>query len=189
MKNSQYKYKFSILRFLIWFVGLTASFYTYVALTTPGGKVYSSFLHTYFDIVTWATSFIAKAAGFLLTMLGYNISQKYSSQIYIGNSKGVAIAFACLGFGVISFWVSFIAAHAASLNFKIKWITAGIISIIIINIIRVALIALANYYNWVFILNLNPHTAFNIVTYCFIFFLMFIFSKQFNVYDKKLQAS
>ncbi len=172
--------RFSIPKFLIIFVVLSAGFYGYVGLITPGGKTFSPFLAELPDVTTWFTSFIAKSAKFLLEISGYNVYQKSPSNVTIQGSRGVTILWACLGFGVMSFWTAFVAAHKNPIKYTLKWIAGGVAALIAINIIRIMLIALAFHHNWAMISSFDAHSSFNIAAYVLIFLLMFLFIRDNN---------
>ncbi len=163
---------FHIPRFLIVFAVLSVGFYGYVGIVSPGGKGYSPFLDQYANIPDWATYFISKSAKGILTLLGYEVFQRRPDNITIAGSKGVTILWACLGFGVMSCWVAFVTAHKAAATFKGKWVAIGLSLITLLNIVRIAMIALANHHHWTAFQALDPHQTFNIASYVLILGLM-----------------
>ncbi len=177
-KNSN----FHLLRFLIVFAVLTAGFYTYVGIVSPGGRYHSSFLENYLNIPAWVTYFISTSAKAILQVLGYDVFQYRPDNVTIRGSHGVTILWACLGFGVLSFWVAFVTAHRAGWKFLFKWSAWGIALITGLNIIRIALIALASFHHWEAFLKMDAHRSFNIVTYIAIFGLMWWFVEVYRKY-------
>lgn len=173
------KLKFSIPLFVGLFIVLLQGFYLYVGLTTPGGKMYSALLGEHANFPFWLSAFVAKCATLLLKLAGYAAFQKSAINVAVANS-GVNIAWGCLGVGAISLWTAFIAAHRCSLQYKLKWILPGVVLIFIINIIRVALIALSGYHNWAYIRHFNAHSSFNTITYGIIVLLMVFFVRAYN---------
>lgn len=160
---------FNILRFLLVYALLAGWFYCYVGITSPGGKAYSPFLNHYFNITSWLTWLIAKTSLGILKLSGFSVFQRTPNNVTITGSHGVTILWACLGFGVMSFWTAFVTAHKASWQYKLKWVVFGVIFITGINIIRITLIALANHYHWKAFQSVEPHFAFNVVTYIVLF--------------------
>lgn len=159
------KNSFHILRFLLVFFLLKIGFNLYIGILSPGGKAYSPFLQHYLNFPAWLTYFICKCAKGLLQLMGYSVYQKALNNVTIMGSRGINIIWACLGLGVMSFWTAFVTAHTASFQYKLKWITFGILLITGINILRIASIALGFYYNWKAFNAIEPHFAFNVVSY------------------------
>lgn len=176
---------FHILRFLIVFLALTFLCYCYIGIISPGGKTYSSSLDQYANFPAWLTYFICKCAKGLLELIGYNVYQKKPNNITIHGSRGVNIIWACLGFGVMSFWVAFVVAHYAKWLYKLKWVLAGIALITGINILRIALIALALHSDWKAFIAVEPHFAFNVVSYIAIILLAFWFTLQYKRHKER----
>lgn len=171
---------FSVLHFLIVFLLLTIAFYSYVGVVSPGGKAYSPFLDHYANFPAALSYFISKSAKSGLQLAGYDVYQKAPNNVTIRGSHGVTIIWACLGFGVMSFWLAFVWAHRAKLGYKIKWAAAGVCLITAINIIRIDSIALANYYRWKTYQFIEPHFAFTVVSYIAIFLLTVYFIRNYR---------
>ncbi len=88
---------------------------------------------------------------------------------------GVHVVYSCIGYGVMSFWLSFILANQLSLKRKIKWIVGGLLMIWIINVVRISLMLVAVNEKWQSPFNFDNHTWFNIVAYIAIFTMMYFF--------------
>lgn len=183
------KVKFSIPVFLGVFIVLLQGFYAYVGLTTGGGRIYSSFLSEYVNFPYWLSAFVAKCAVVLLRVIGYTVHQTSAVNVTIEGSRGVTIAWGCLGVGAISLWVAFIVAHRCRLKYKLKWILPGIAIIFALNILRIIMIAISNHYNWVYIRHFNAHSSFNILTYGAIVLLMLFFVRNFNRLPENTMAT
>ena len=176
--------RFNVLFFLIIFAALYYSFIAYIGIVSPGGKGYSPFLNHYLNIPAWLTYFMCTSAKTLLQFGGYDVYQKAPNNVSIHGSLGVNIIWACLGYGVMSFWVAFIAAHKARWLYKIKWIGIGIASIVVINIIRIASIPLAFHYNWKRYTAIEVHFLFNVVCYILIVGLAALFVYRYQRYSR-----
>lgn len=175
---------FNLTRFLIVFAVLSGWFYAYVGITSPDGKIYSYFLDHYLNIPAWLTWLIAKISFFILKLAGFAVYQRTPNNITINGSGGVTILWACLGFAVMSFWIAFVVALKASWQFRFKWCITGNVLITVLNITRIVLIALANYYHWNMITSLEPHTTFNIASYILLFALIGWFILHFEQHQQ-----
>ena len=171
---------FNIIRFLLVFSFLNAGFYSYIGIVSPGGETYNSFYDHYANFPAWLSYLICKGAKGLLELGGYDTYQRTLNTLAIEGSRGVTIIWACLGFGVMSFWVAFVTAHRADWKYKLKWAATGIFLITGLNIVRIALIALATHYNWKAFKAVEPHLAFNIASYILIFGLAIWFISAYN---------
>jgi len=175
------KSDFNILLFLAIFIFLQEGFYLYVGLTTPGGKLAISFLGRYLNFPYWLTVSVTKSSKFVLEICGYRVQQADPSNIGIAGSRGVTIAWGCLGIGAMSLWLAFIVAHRyLLLSIKLKWIFTGLALIFMINIIRITMIALSNHYNWHYVRAFNAHNSFNMLTYLAIVIMMAVFVKKYK---------
>jgi exosortase/archaeosortase family protein len=174
------KSDFNIFRFLALFIILIEGFYLYVGIISTGGKFYSPFLAKYFNFPHWLTIVVAKSSSLFLQLLGYSVHQANPANISINGATGVTIVWPCLGMAPISLWIGFIAAHRYKTSYKLKWIIAGIGIIFLVNVLRIAVIALSYYHKWFSLEHFNAHTSFNILTYAIILLLMYIFIKDFN---------
>lgn len=176
--------KFNVYTFLLLFILLYYSYVFFIGLITPGG-LYIPFLERYFNIPAWLTYGICSAAKFLLRLADYDAYQKAPNNVSIHGGRGVNIIWACLGFGVMSCWTAFVAAHNADRSYKIKWATIGISSIILLNIIRIASIPLAFFYHWDRYNAIDVHFIFNVASYGVIVLLAVLFIRSFNRHWRK----
>ena len=175
---------FNILQFLLVYALLAGWFYCFIGITSPGGKTYSPLLDHYFNVPRWLTWLIAKSSMAMLQLSGFTVYQFAPNNVTIMGSRGVTIIWACLGFGVMSFWTAFVTAHKATWKFKLKWCLSGIIIIIALNITRITLIALANHYHWLAITSLEPHATFNVASYILLFLLVVWFITRYKHYQE-----
>lgn len=167
--------------FIILFFILKQGFYVYVGLTTPGGRLSVPFLAEYVNVPYWLTVITSKISKLLLELSGYDVYQKHPANITIRGGHGVNLAWGCLGVGPMSLWIAFIVAHRYyKIKYKLKWIIIGIVSIFTLNIFRIVMIALSNYYGWLRIQSFDAHTSFNLLTYCIIIILMLVFIRNYN---------
>lgn len=179
-KNSPYLF---FIKFLLAFLVLYTFFYFLWGVTGKGGKMYSSFFDNYFNIIKSLSSFLTISAKFILNIFNYNVNQINYHTLRIDFSRGISVNPDCLGWGIMSFWVAFVFANAGGWIHKIKWMLIGISSVIILNISRIAIIAVSNYHGWKTITSLDHHQTFNVVSYGCIFLLMFLYVKVQKKYE------
>jgi len=172
--NTLAPYSF-VIKFVFLFLFLYALFPLIRGITAPGGDIYFSFADTYLNVVKGLTTFLTSAAKGVLEMLRYHTNQRDYQTLRIESSRGVIINPSCLGWGVMSCWAAFVVANKGAWQHKLKWLTLGLTSILLLNIARVAIIALANHLQWEAITSLDQHLFFNILSYCIIVLMVIWF--------------
>lgn len=166
-----------IVKFLLAFAICYYGTYLFIGITVPGGY-YSPFAAKYLNYVSWVRQSLLY--GTEMTMAAFHI-QTYRADEYIiriTNGTGIRMVYQCLGFGVMSFWVAFVFASATTAMRKIYWILAGLLFIWIINVIRLSFVLVATNKGWPMPLGLDHHTWFNILSYGFIFMLIYFFTRK-----------
>lgn len=178
------KIGFSIPRFLLIFFLLVGGYYTYIGICDPGGKLYSSFLDQYLNFTDWYAAFLSKSGAFLLNLFGMDAHEVYPYKIHFADSNGVTIGYTCMGAGINSFWIAFVAAHKTENAFKWKWLLGGLAVLVLLNIIRVALVAASNKLHWRNIWEIDHHTLFNMVCYVMILGMLLFFIKRIKTLEQ-----
>ncbi|OLY93797.1 exosortase/archaeosortase family protein [Cnuella takakiae] len=177
------------LSFTFKFLGLFAVLYYfhlfYWGLTTPDGTVYSSFLDLHFNYINWWTSLIVHTAKAASATLGLVTEIKGLKTLQTNNGSWVNVNFACLGFGVLSFWFAFVWASRVGLRKMMMWTLAGLIGFFVLNSIRICVLLYALHQNWQVNRFMDHHETFNVITYLFIFLLIYLFSR---VPDQKVKS-
>lgn len=179
--NSPYLF---FIKFLSCFLILYFFFPFYRGITGKGGKIYSAFLDDHFNIIKGLTGFLTGAAKWILEVLGYPVLQPDYHTLRIGYSGGINVNPACLGWGVMSFWTAFVFANNGTWKHKLKWIVLGLLFIFVLNISRIALIALAAHLRWKTITSFDHHQTFNIFSYGCIFILMYWYIRIQKKYEE-----
>ncbi len=176
------------MRFVIVFIAVFLLCYYgaffFTGLAVPGGN-YSPFVEKYFNIAAWLRSSLILTAKAFLSILGTETIRTDEYILRAVGGRGVRIVYACLGFGVMSFWLAYIAANKSSLQKKIIWIFCGLLFLWIINVVRISLVLLAGNKGWHFPFGWDHHTWFNIVAYLAIFAMIYFFEKSFK--DKSIE--
>ena len=176
------------IKFLTGFCLLYVFFPFYWGLTGKGGLIYSATLDKNVNLIKAFTTFLTNSARLILEAANYQVFQRDYHSLRIGYSRGISVNPECLGWAVMSFWIAFVFANRGSGKHKTKWICTGVVSIILLNIIRIALIALANHLDWKTITTSDPHKTFNIFSYGCIFILMLLYiqaQKKAETFDFK----
>ncbi len=93
------------------------------------------------------------------------------------NGKGISIVYSCLGFGVMSFWTAFALAAEGTKKSRLIWLFAGLVSLWLLNVLRITLVLIAANKGWRFPFGWDHHTWFNIIAYAFIFVLIYFHEK------------
>jgi exosortase/archaeosortase family protein len=144
---------------------------------SPEGMFDFPWVHQYFFYLDYLRDLLLRAADFCLSILGYETKRISLSVLRIGKS-GISLNDACLGYGVMAFWIAFVLADSSTKLIKLKWLIVGLLLLNAINILRICLILLAGYHNWVELSDFDHHAMFNITSYMLIFVMMFFYSKN-----------
>lgn len=142
------------------------------------GRYYSSFVHDYLDYPTLLRNTLLFGAKTCLSLVGYHSYAHDSYYLTMMGGRGVRMVYSCLGIGLISFWTAFVVANKGSIKKKLLWIIAGLLSIWLINVARVALLLLAINKNWTAPFHFGNHTLFNIAVYTAILMLIFFYDRS-----------
>lgn len=138
--------------------------------------------YTYYDQKFIGT--IIQSSGFVLRQFGYKLFMVLQDRDYqvvgIDGSNGVWVGSNCNAITLFSLFSVFILAYPGHQKSKAWFIPLGILSIHILNIIRViALVLIANYSPQ--FLNFNHTYTFTFLMYAFIFYLWVIWVNKFSI--------
>ena len=168
-----------VIRFLLIFALCYLGSLAVIGLSAPGGY-YNAFIDHYLNFISWIRSSLLFGTKAVLKLAGidtYYVGEYILRKV---NGRGVKLVYGCIGYGVMSFWLAFIAASSIKPVKKIKWIAGGLLLIWGINITRIALLLVATNNNWKMPFGWDHHTWFNIVAYIAIFTMMYFFDKNLN---------
>ena len=172
--------KHPLLRFIVTFVLFFVLFYysiiLYEGITSPGGY-YVPFLDHYFNFITWYRIILLESAHHLTNILGYPSFVSDNRHLQVINGYFVQIVYSCLGFGLISVWFSFLIAYPSTINKKIRWSLIGFLLISLLNIVRIAVLAIMATKLHRSDLEIH-HTIYNAVVYLFIIIMIYFFTKE-----------
>ena len=132
-------------RFVVLFLGLFALLYYfnifYMGITAPG-NYYNEFLDQHLNYIRGFRVMLISISAFLLRIFGYEVFTS-DTTLHALNAGGINVVYSCLGFGVMSFFVAFVAAWPErSFKSKLLFIPAGLMLIQTLNIARFILITL-----------------------------------------------
>ena len=180
IKFLKFAFKF-ITIFLFFYLGTKLV----IALAAPDGKYYSSFIDNYFDYVSWLKLSYMRAAAVIASAYGYVTNELPGFLLKVKGGRGVYIAYDCVGYGVMSFWLAYVLSSDSVLKIKLIWTIIGLFLIWFINVIRIGFFLVSINKGWDMPLNIDHHTWFTIMAYVAIFILMWIKEKKDNLSLKR----
>ncbi|MDP4285510.1 MAG: exosortase/archaeosortase family protein [Bacteroidota bacterium] len=148
-----------------------------IGLAAPGG-IYSPFVAKYLDYVSWIKISLMRATAFFLSFFHIGTQTEPGFIIKFKGGRGVLIAMSCVGYGVYSFWIAFVAANKGKWLKKTLWIVCGVLALWLINAIRITLFLTSVNKGWPMPLGIDHHTWFNIFAYLLIFFMIWLYDKS-----------
>lgn len=171
-------------RFILLFLALYYFNVLYIGIVDWRGSVYSPFLDKNLNYIEWLRNSILYTSNMIAHILGLKSYVSLPFRVKIFQGPYVETVYACLGLGIMSFWVAFVSAHQADWKRKALWIAIGTFSIWFINCWRIALLLLALQYRKAINGYFNHHTLFNIVAYLLIAFLVYLHAKNMRKNEK-----
>lgn len=177
-------FKHPTILYVIKFIGIFCLLYygtkAMIAFAAPGGKLYIPFVRHYLDYVSWIKISLMRVPGLILSAFGIGTHIEPGFVLRVNGGRGVIIAYSCVGYGVYSFWIAFVAANKGRIWKKIRWIVMGVLALWFINVIRITLFLLAINKGWPMPLGIDHHTWFNIFAYLLIFLMIVWYDRSFK---------
>lgn len=165
-----------IIKFIMVLVGFYYFNLFFLGITDPK-NYYIAFLDHHLNYISWLNTSILTVANIIDHK--FNVTATVSgNRIYVPGGATVFLSYACLGFGIMGFWIAFIIAHKAGWKNKLLWCLSGAIIIWFINCWRIAILMLALQNNWDRPTFIDHHDMFNIVAYILILTLMWSYTRQ-----------
>jgi exosortase/archaeosortase family protein len=179
--NTRLSKYFDVMYFFKFLLLLTTLYYFnifYIAITDPQGRIYSSFLENNLNYLSWLRNSILYFSNQITHSLGLNTYVLPPFRLKVLHGPSVETVYACLGLGLMSFWIAFVATEGERLKKKLLWSICGVAVIWFINCWRIALLLAAMQRG----LNINKyvdhHTLFNIIAYLLIGLLIWLFKSS-----------
>ena len=157
-----------VLKFLLYFMLFYGFSYAVIALAAPGGY-YIPFIKEHFNYVSGLRRMLVHAAYYIVNGLGYTCHVS-GYILQVSNGISVHVGVSCAGIGLISFWWAFVLAFPWTLKMKLTYITIGSVVIMLLNVIRIA--GLAIIYTRYGRQTIDHHLLFNIVAYVALFLMI-----------------
>lgn len=170
---------FYLSKFLFIFLFLYYGTFFFIGITAKGGY-YVAWLDEHLNYVRWLRNVLLYGSKFIVELSGYHARIRDAYSLQINNANSVILIYECLGYGVISYWIAFIISNDGSLSFKLKWLFAGIAIILLSNMTRIAIIAIAVYSKWKMSLHMEHHAFYNIISYSIIIILSLLYMRKVN---------
>lgn len=170
--SPNYPYR-SILVFLgktiLFFFVINYFFVACTGLTVPGGKLYSPFLLEYADFTGAFRRFLLWGGAQFATLIGYPSGYTDFTMFVYGHS-GVRMVYSCMGFGLMSACAALILAWPAPWKNRFVSLFIGLVTIILLNMIRIGGLAVlfSNGHHQLFNY-ISHHDLFNIIVVAIIF--------------------
>lgn len=166
-----------LLRFILLFLVLYYSNLFYLGIVTPG-NYYNAFLNEHFNYFNWIKWMVLHLSSALGMIFGIHTGVYGTEVLRSANGSWVTMGWPCIGFGVMSFWIAFIFAQDQRLKKKIYWCLGGLVSICLINSVRILLVLVGLDKKWQVFQRMDNHTFFNIAAYVLVFILIFLYDKN-----------
>ncbi|MEJ2881694.1 exosortase Y [Pedobacter sp. GR22-6] len=168
-ENQQRKDNF-LIRFVILFSLLYGTHIFFIAVSTPGGFYIKWFDQHINYIKAWRKLDI-HASAFLLRNFGYTVYTNETG-LSVRHYSGFRLVYSCLGYGIMSSFTAFVLAFPKPLKTKFGFIFLGVITIQLMNILRLVLIALFYKSDNFF----DHHLLFNISIYLLIALFIYLWT-------------
>jgi exosortase family protein XrtF len=148
--------------------------------------IYNLWLHPNEKLDLFIIDFTVMASKWVLELFGYNVFTGIDRLIGIDGTGGLWIGDNCNGIALFALFAGFIIAYPGSRKKKFFFITAGILIIELLNVLRIVLLAILDTHSrtWT---EFNHTYTFTIVIYGCIFFLWMIWTNKIS--DTSLESN
>jgi len=109
-------------------------------LSQPGNN-YSQLVADYLNIVHGLRWLLLHTSRFFLILMGHSTVINESQLLVAGHAR-LLLNYKCLGLGVMSFFTAFVIAFPKPLRQKLLFLICGLVTIQLLNVIRIVLLAL-----------------------------------------------
>lgn len=179
LKNKAFKFALTFIVLFLVFYYFNIGFFS---VTSPGTKHYNPYLNQHSNYIAWLRNILLGSTSVLLNLIGFTaITNDY--QLLVAGHGTIKLVYSCLGLGVMSFFAAFVIAYPKPLRQKIYFLAAGLIAIQILNILRLAIVAL--YWTRKAQLIIDHHLIFNSIIYLLISVALYFWV---TAHDKKPNA-
>ena len=148
-----------------------------IGLAATGGH-YSPFVAKYLDYVSWIKRSLINTTAGILYLFDIKTHTEPGFLLRINGGRAIEVSMSCVGYGVYSFWIAFVAANTGSFWKKSRWVTGGLLVLWSINVTRITLFLLAINRGWPMPFGIDHHTWFNIAAYLAIFIFIYLYDRS-----------
>ncbi len=174
-----------VIRFAF-FMTLIYGFNTlYVSVTDDRGMVYFPYFDQHLNYFSLLRSSILHMSDLIVHSFGYHSYIPDPTRLRMLGGHSVIVGVPCLGYGMMSFWISFVLAHFADWKRMLAWAAGGVVFLWLLNSTRVALLLIAVTNRWNVNKWMDNHTLFNNIVYLIIIGMICIYYKA----NKKKSSS
>ena len=148
------------------------------SVMSPGGRFYNAYIAEHFNYIQGLKTALIKPATWIIKLFGFYAIHN-EQHVMVVNGPYLRVNYSCLGLGVMSFLAAFVLAFPASWKSTFKMLVIGLITIYVLNILRIAglgvLLGLfkSQRHNFTY-----HHEIFNILVYICIFIMLYIWIKK-----------
>lgn len=141
--------------------------------------IYDLWLHPNERMDLFVIDMTILVSKWILELLGYAVYTGADRLIGVDGASGLWIGDNCNGIALFALFSWFVIAYKGKLKYKLIFIPLGIITIQLLNILRVVVLAIIDTYSraWT---EFNHTYTFTIVIYGYIFFLWMIWVNRFS---------
>lgn len=137
--------KSKAVKFSITFVALFLAFYYFnigfFSITSPESRHYNAFIADNFNYIRLLRRLLLSSTSFALRCARFaSVMNEY--QLRIAGYGGIRLVYSCLGLGLMSFFSAFVIAYPKALNKKLLFLFGGLLAIQVLNVLRMAAVAL-----------------------------------------------
>ena len=148
------------------------------SVMSPVGKFYNAYIAEHFDYIQGLKTALIIPAVWIIKLFGFYAIYN-EMDVMVVSGPLLRINYSCLGLGVMSFLAAFVLSFPASWKSTFKMLIIGLISIYVLNILRIAGLGILfgtfqsqrNYFEY-------HHEIFNIIVYIIIFIMLYIWIKK-----------
>ena len=175
--------KFGIYFFLLYYITKLI-----IGLSVKGGY-YIEFVHNNLDYISLLRKYLLIGSKTVCELFNFKTFIEGRYVLKNDNGFGVRLVYSCLGYGIISFWIAFVMANRGSIKKKIGWMFLGVLIVYCLNVLRISLLLISITESYKLPFGINHHSFFNIIVYIFIICLVFLYDKNFHLFNQKKSNS
>ena len=148
------------------------------SVMSSGARFYNASIAEHFNYIQGLKTALIIPAVWIIKLFGFYAIYN-EMDVMVVSGPLLRINYSCLGLGVMSFLAAFVLSFPASWKSTFKMLIIGLISIYVLNILRIAGLGILfgtfqsqrNYFEY-------HHEIFNVIVYIIIFIMLYIWIKK-----------